>query len=73
MAQELTLVYPGRKKIEEEAMTAGKVIFIGEVTQVAGVGTFVAGVILSLQHWPAAVALISGIAAYLVGKKLRGV
>jgi hypothetical protein len=54
-------------------MTNGKVVFIGEVTQIAGVGAFVAGVILSLHHWPAAVALISGMAAYFVGKKLRGV
>ena len=53
-------------------MNSAKVIFAGEVTQVVGVGAFVGGVILSLHHWPAAVALISGIAAYFVGKKLRG-
>ena len=53
-------------------MTSEKVVFIGEVTQIAGVGAFVAGVILSLHHWPAAVALVAGLSAYFVGKKLRG-
>ncbi len=53
-------------------MNSAKIVFIGEITQVAGVGAFVAGVILSLHHWPAAVALVAGISAYFVGKKLRG-
>jgi len=46
--------------------------FIGEVTQIAGVVSVVAGVVLSLHHWPAAVALVAGGAAFYVGKKLRG-
>jgi hypothetical protein len=46
--------------------------FIGEVTQIAGVGAVVAGVVLSLHHWPAALALVGGGVAYYVGKKLRG-
>ena len=58
---------------EEEMMGSAKVIFIGEITQIAGVGSVVGGVILSLHHWPAAAALIGGVAAYFVGKKLRGV
>ncbi|MGB2899301.1 MAG: terminase family protein [Candidatus Acidiferrum sp.] len=37
-----------------------RLIFIGEVTQVAGFAAIVAGVVLSLHHWPAAVALIGG-------------
>jgi len=45
--------------------------FIGMVTQIAGVASVVAGVVLSLRHWPAAVALIGGAVAYLIGKKLR--
>lgn len=49
-------------------MGSAKLIFIGEVTQVAGV---VAGVVLSLHHWPAAAALIGGGAAFYVGTKLR--
>jgi hypothetical protein len=48
-----------------------KLIFIGEVTQIVGVAAVVAGVVLSLHHWPAAVALIGGGAAFYVGKKLR--
>lgn len=58
-------------RTEEEEMANAKLIFIGEVTQVAGVAAFVAGVVLSLHHWPAAAALISGGAAFYVGKKLR--
>jgi hypothetical protein len=65
-------MYRGRRTIKEEVMTSAKVVFIGEVTQIAGVGAFVAGIILSLHHWPAAVALVAGMAAYFVGKKLRG-
>jgi hypothetical protein len=53
-------------------MTSAKIVFIGEVTQVAGVASVAAGVVLSLKHWPAAMALIGGLAAYFVGKKLRG-
>jgi hypothetical protein len=48
-----------------------KYIFIGEVTQIAGVAAIVAGVVLSLHHWAAAAALIGGGAAFYVGKKLR--
>ncbi len=53
-------------------MTPQKQIFIGEITQIAGVGSFIGGLVLSLHHWPAALALIAGAAAYFVGKKLRG-
>jgi hypothetical protein len=52
-------------------MANAKLIFIGEVTQVAGVAAFVAGVVLSLHHWPAAAALIGGGVAFYIGKKLR--
>jgi hypothetical protein len=54
-------------------MTNAKVVFIGEVAQIAGVASVVGGVVLSLRHWTAAAALIGGLAAYFVGKKLRGV
>ena len=46
--------------------------FIGEVTQIAGVAALLAGVVLSLHHWPAAVALVGGGVAFYIGKKLRG-
>jgi len=53
-------------------MSTAKLILIGEVTQICGVAAVIAGVVLSLHHWPAALTLISGFAAYVVGKKLRG-
>lgn len=53
-------------------MTSVKIVFIGQVAQIAGVGAVVLGVVLSLRHWGAAAALVGGIAAYFVGKKLRG-
>jgi len=52
-------------------MTNAKTVFIGEVSQIAGVASMVGGVVLSLHHWPAAAALIGGLAAYFIGKKLR--
>ena len=53
--------------------TSVNVQFIGEITQIAGVVAVVAGVVLSLHHWPAAAALLGGGAAFYIGKKLRGV
>jgi len=64
-------VATSRESVEEDNMANAKLIFIGEVTQVAGVAAFVAGVVLSLHHWPAAAALIGGGAAFYIGKKLR--
>ena len=52
-------------------MANAKLNFIGEVTQVASVAAVVAGVVLSLHHWPAALALVGGGVAFYVGKKLR--
>jgi F0F1-type ATP synthase assembly protein I len=45
--------------------------FIGLIVEITGVAAVVAGVVLSLHHWPAAVALIGGGVAYFIGKKLR--
>jgi hypothetical protein len=59
------------KLLGDTNMSNPKIIFVGEVAQIAGVGAVVLGVVLSLKHWPAALALIGGIAAYYVGKKLR--
>jgi hypothetical protein len=56
---------------EGSTMANAKTIFIGEITQLAGVAAIVAGIVLSLHHWPAAAALLGGGCAYLVGKKLR--
>jgi hypothetical protein len=44
---------------------------IGVIVEIAGVASAVAGVVLSLHHWPAAAALIGGSVAYIIGKKLR--
>ena len=52
-------------------MANTKTVFIGEITQIAGVAAVVAGVVLSLHHWPAAAALLGGGVAFYVGKKLR--
>jgi hypothetical protein len=52
-------------------MSSAKLVLIGEVSQIAGVAAVVAGVVLSLHHWPAAAALIGGGAAFYAGKKLR--
>ncbi len=53
-------------------MASPKLVFIGEVAQIAGVGAVVTGIVLSLHHWGSAAALIGGISAFFVGKKLRG-
>jgi len=45
--------------------------FIGMMVQIAGVAAVVAGLVLSLHHWPAAASLVGGGVAYFVGKKLR--
>ena len=52
-------------------MASTKAVLAGEVAQVAGIGSVVAGLVLSLHHWPAALALVGGGVAYYLGKKLR--
>ena len=64
--------FAAREAVGRRAMTSAKVVFIGEVAQIGGVGAVVLGIVLSLHHWGAAAALVGGIAAYFVGKKLRG-
>ena len=44
---------------------------IGEIVELAGVLTFAAGVIISVQHYAIGALLLTGTAAYAVGKKLR--
>jgi hypothetical protein len=53
-------------------MVNPKMVFAGELVQIAGVGAVVLGIVLSLHHWGAAAALIGGISAFCIGKKLRG-
>lgn len=45
---------------------------LATVLQLAGTVSMTTGVILSLHHVPAAVALIGGLAAFGIGKKLAG-
>ena len=52
-------------------MVNPKYQFIGQIVQLAGLASVVAGVVLSLHHVPAAVALVGGGTAYIIGKKLR--
>ena len=47
-------------------------INLATVLQFGGIGGVGFGLVLSLHHIPAAVALIGGGAAYFVGKKLGG-
>lgn len=52
-------------------MSVGNLQSIGLIVEMAGLVSLVTGVVLSLHHWPAAVALMAGGVAYAVGKKLR--
>jgi hypothetical protein len=45
---------------------------IGEIVEIAGLGAFVAGGVLSIHHYAIAACLVAGAAAVYVGKKLRG-
>ena len=47
--------------------------YLGMIVEIAGIASIVAGLVLSLHHWPAAVALIGGGVAYVAGKSLRPV
>ena len=49
----------------------GHIEYVGMIVEIAGIAAIVAGVVLSLHHWPAAAALIGGGVAYVVGKSLR--
>lgn len=45
--------------------------FAGEIMQICGVISAVTGAVLSLHHWPTALALVGGGMAFYIGKKLR--
>lgn len=44
---------------------------IGLYLQIAGAGAFLAGVLLSLQHYGIGICFLSGAAAFFAGKKLK--
>jgi len=45
---------------------------IGQYVQLAGIGAFVTGAILSVHHYAIGLCIIAGAAAFYVGKKIRG-
>jgi hypothetical protein len=45
---------------------------IGEIVELAGLGAFIAGGILSIHHYAIAACIVGGAAAVYIGKKLRG-
>jgi hypothetical protein len=44
---------------------------IGLYLQIAGAGAFLAGVVLSLEHYAIGICFVVGAAAFLVGKQLK--
>ena len=44
---------------------------IGEYVQLAGIGSIVAGAILSVHHYAIGACIIAGAVAYYVGNKLK--
>ncbi len=44
---------------------------MGLYVQIAGAGAFLAGVVLSLQHYAIGICFIAGAAAFFIGKKMR--
>jgi len=53
--------------------TSPKAVLAGELCQIAGVFAVVLAIVLNLHHVGATVALVGGMVAFFVGKKLRGV
>lgn len=73
MKTELRRAARGAKENREMATTNPNLHleYVGMIVEIAGIAAIVAGVILSLHHWPAALALVGGGVAYVVGKTLR--
>jgi hypothetical protein len=45
---------------------------LGQYVQLAGIGSFVVGAILSVHHYAIGLCIIAGAAAFYIGKKMRG-
>lgn len=54
------------------ATVSPKMKAIGQYVQLAGIGAFIAGAILSVHHYAIGLCIISGAAAFYIGKKIRG-
>ena len=52
-------------------MTAISSKSIGQYVQLAGIGAFVAGAVLSVHHYAIGACIIAGAAAYYIGTKLK--
>ena len=55
----------------EKIMTTASSHSIGIYVQLAGIGAFVAGAVLSVHHYAIGVCFIAGAAAYYIGTKLK--
>jgi len=53
------------------AVTTAELRTLGQYVQLAGVGAFIAGAILSLHHHAIGICFVAGAAAFYVGKKMR--
>ena len=52
-------------------MTTVSTKTIGQYVQLAGIGAFVAGGILSVHHYAIGVCILAGAAAYYIGTKMK--
>jgi hypothetical protein len=52
-------------------MTTTQSQMIGQYVQLAGIGAFVTGVILSVHHYAIGICFVAGAAAFYVRKKLK--
>jgi hypothetical protein len=55
----------------ERAMTTLSSQSIGLYLQIAGACAFLAGVVVSLQHYAIGICFLAGAAAFFIGKKMR--
>ena len=44
---------------------------IGQYVQLAGIGAFISGAILSMHHYVIGICFIAGAAAFYIGQKMR--
>ena len=52
--------------------TTATTVTIGQYVQLAGAGAFIVGTVLSIHHYAIGICFVAGVAAYFIGKKLRG-
>ena len=52
-------------------MTTAQSQTIGQYVQLAGVGAFIVGSVLSMHHYAIGICFIVGVAAYYIGTKLK--